>query len=107
MQEASQFMLRPTTWKFAATAALTLHSLIGAFPCISRAEDSPTPRTDRNGDPLPPGALARMGALRFWHGTAAWAVAYSPDGKILVSAGEETIRQHDATTGRVVRNFGN
>jgi hypothetical protein len=35
-------------------------------------------RRDAQGDPLPPGALARLGTLRFKHGNAVQAVVYKP-----------------------------
>jgi RNA polymerase sigma factor (sigma-70 family) len=57
------------------------------------------PRVDRYGDPLPRGAVARLGSLRLYHGRVEQ-VILSPDGKLAVSVGEGTARLWDATTGR-------
>jgi WD40 repeat protein len=62
--------------------------------------------TDRHGDPLPPGALARLGTVRFRHGKGIWAVAFSSDGKTIASAGKSgSIVLHDVETGKVLRSF--
>jgi RNA polymerase sigma factor (sigma-70 family) len=60
--------------------------------------------TDSLGDPLPPGAVARLGTTRFWRGNNPRSLAFSPDGKMLLSGGD-TIHLLDARTGRQVRRF--
>src|SRR5207244_2817126 len=60
--------------------------------------------TDQYGDALPPGAFARLGTVRFRHPNRAGPLAYSPDGKTLLSAGK-TIRVWDIATGKPVREI--
>ncbi|HKB39390.1 MAG TPA: hypothetical protein VKD72_23330 [Gemmataceae bacterium] len=65
-------------------------------------------RVDRYGDPLPPGAVARIGTGRFSdRGSAYAAVAYSPDGKVLGAVDSlGNIDIWDATAGKLQRSFG-
>jgi WD40 repeat protein len=65
---------------------------LGLLPLLAGAQGGP-PRvppgpgpalTDPQGDPLPPGALARMGTVRWRLGEAAQAIAFTPDGKGVV-----------------------
>ncbi|HEY7425903.1 MAG TPA: sigma-70 family RNA polymerase sigma factor [Gemmataceae bacterium] len=64
-------------------------------------------RTDRYGDSLPPGALARLGTLRLRHGTGVHSLEFTRDGKGLITAGRwEPIRFWDTITGRMLRQFG-
>ncbi|MBY0528318.1 MAG: sigma-70 family RNA polymerase sigma factor [Gemmataceae bacterium] len=63
--------------------------------------------TDAHGDPLPAGALARMGTLRWRHGNAVTFVGFAPDGKTLASASRDgTVRVWDIETGKEIRRFG-
>jgi len=62
-------------------------------------------RKDLYGDPLPPGAVARMGTLRFRQPGCCLHVAYSPDGKLLASGWDEGIAVWDVATGKRVAFF--
>ncbi|AMV27760.1 ECF RNA polymerase sigma factor SigE [Gemmata sp. SH-PL17] len=66
------------------------------------------PRTDSSGDPLPEGAVARLGTLRFrtgQMGTAA-SVAFGPDGKQLISAhGTDVLFVWEPASGRELRRL--
>jgi WD40 repeat protein len=78
----------------------------GAQPPQPKADER-KPKTDLYGDPLPPGAVARFGTVRFRHGGPVQAVAYSADGKTLISAGtmgdSYGICIWDASTGKELR----
>src|SRR5262249_32151771 len=49
----------------------------------------------------------RLGSLRFRHGQHIVAVAYSPDGRTIASAGRDgRVVLHDLATGKKLRSFG-
>lgn len=58
------------------------------------------------GDPLPAGAVARMGTLCFRHTGQIYAARFSADGKTILSFGaDDTFRVWDAATGRQVQSW--
>ncbi len=67
-------------------------------PKALAADGGPAPpRTDAHGDPLPPGAFARLGTTRFVGDT----VVFSPDGATLLTRTRRAgLRLLDADTGR-------
>ncbi|HJT78135.1 MAG TPA: WD40 repeat domain-containing protein, partial [Gemmataceae bacterium] len=68
-------------------------------------EDKPK-GTDRYGDPLPEGAIARMGTVRWRHAQWVRSLSFSPDGKLIASASSDhTIRLWDRASGREVRRL--
>ena len=64
---------------------------------------------DQFGDPLPAGAIARMGTTRFWCGDA-WQIVYSPDGSCIVIATWDEVFLLNSQTGKhigCIRPVGN
>jgi RNA polymerase sigma factor (sigma-70 family) len=72
-------------------------------PTTSKAQAQP--HSDRFGDPLPAGALQRMGTVQFRPGDWAYGVAFAPDGATVLSLSSSAINQWDAATGKLVRQF--
>ena len=64
--------------------------------------------TDLYGDPLPAGALARMGTVQLRHGGAA--TAFSPDGNVLATVDDKSLRLWSMASGKLLRevkdNYG-
>jgi WD40 repeat protein len=114
----------PTTFagkKLAAALVLALALLAGGVGALTYRgpaagpDDEPAPpprpaegaaRVDRHGDPLPAGAVARLGTVRFRHGSRVTGLAFTHDGKGLVSGSyDSTLRVWDAATGRELRRL--
>jgi WD40 repeat protein len=72
-------------------------SLLLLSAAVAHAEP---PRLDRYGDPLPDGALVRLGSKRLRHNGGVWCVLFTPDGRTIFSTGPyDTVRCWDANTG--------
>jgi len=93
-------------------AAAVLATLLVVTAGVVTLRPRPNARPVRRGaalraEPLPPGAVARLGSTRFLHGTAVYQVAYLPAGRGLVSLGlDGAARVWDADTGRERRRLG-
>jgi RNA polymerase sigma factor (sigma-70 family) len=68
-------------------------------------DPEPAKRADAFGDPLPEGAIARLGTIRFNHGAGLRAWRYLPDGKSVVTVGNGLARVWDAESGAERRQF--
>jgi RNA polymerase sigma factor (sigma-70 family) len=72
----------------------------------SKPDRASQARTDRYDDPLPLGAMARLGTVRFRHGDVIEGISLSADGRTLVAASRDrTVRIWDVATGREVRRL--
>ena len=72
------------------------------------AEERAAPPMDQSGDPLPPGAIARMGSERFRHSGGAGHTEFALGGKLLISSSgtvDGVVNVWDAKSGRLLRQF--
>ena len=82
-------------------AAATGSSADDPISELPRKPAKPLAATDLYGDPLPPGAIARMGTIRFWHGSLLSGVAFSRDGTVLATIGSD-VRLWETASGKVL-----
>src|SRR5262245_51142844 len=90
-------------------ALLLIGSSQGEPQAVARAQapnETPQPSLDADGDPLPPGATARLGTLRLRPGDLITALAFAPDGTTLASGSQDgAVCLWDGATGRKLRQF--
>src|SRR5262249_7196101 len=71
-----------------------------ASPEQKAPEGVARPGVDRHGDPLPPGAVVRLGTTRFRTAGRIDALTFSPDGQTLAAGPEAPIYRWPTATGR-------
>ena len=97
-----------TCRRFLSRSVLLLVASSGIAPPAGAAETGSTrkqdARVDDLGDPLPEGAVARIGTVRLRQPSEVCSVAFSPDGKLLATGGRyDGVRFWDSTTGKALR----
>ena len=93
---AGRFLVRPPVTRILIFASLAL-----PFETITASAEPP--RTDLYGDPLPDGAVARLGSVRLRHAGLSDYICL-PDGKTVLTAGNDRVlRFWDLATGRPTR----
>jgi WD40 repeat protein len=94
----------PANWEGQAGCLLTALVLsLPATEATARAGTQPAKPIlkDAHGDPLPPGARARLGTIRLRHDESVGLLTFSPDGTILAAGdGRGRVRLWDVGTGR-------
>jgi WD40 repeat protein len=101
--------------RFASLHAWALAVVLGGTALLiapgRSAGGGPAPAVDRHGDPLPRGAVARIGTTRFRQWDSGYTVAFSPDGRYVAlgcSAGTypaQSLAVFEARTGKVVHRL--
>ena len=76
-----------------------------ATPATPPAQAKDEPRHDRYGDPLPEGAVARLGSLRFRVPDQIVSMAFAPDGKTLAVSAHGGLFLIDAANGKRIKHL--
>src|SRR5437773_39168 len=95
-----------TTWR--AWLALLAIPALALLQAESQSQEKTSVQSgvDAAGDPLPAGAVRRMGTAQLRHGSRIMALAYSPNGRILAAGGgDDPVRLWDTDTGKEIRTI--
>src|SRR5262245_35986487 len=94
---------------YAPHLLLSLLSLLPGVLPSSLFADDPAPvqnRKDAHGDPLPPGALVRLGSARLRHSDCVTCVAFANGGaSVIAGSSDGFVTIWDATSGKASRSF--
>jgi WD40 repeat protein len=99
---------RPHKRSLSVRLAIPAIGLLLLPSTLSAAESDSPSRVDLYGDPLPKGALLRLGTIRLRHRSFITHAVFSPDGRSIASTGpnqERGVYLWDVATGRLVRHF--
>ena len=77
--------------------------LLGILLWVGSVSLAAEPKRDRYGDPLPEGAVMRLGSLRLRNEAPILTAAFTPDGKTLAACDANSISFWDAATGKMAR----
>ncbi len=88
-------------------AGLVTIADLGGDVLVAQPTAAGKTQVDAHGDPLPPGALARLGTLRWRQSDAVTQVEFLPDGTTVVTGSpqDRTIRLWERATGKEIRRF--
>jgi WD40 repeat protein len=85
---------------------MRLHFSLAAALLIPQLTIAQEPKLDAYGDPLPAGAIARLGTVRLRHSDSVTLAAFQPGGKVLVTLGNDGVLSHwDVAGGKELRRF--
>jgi WD40 repeat protein len=94
-------------FKYSKNTLFLLLIGVTSSAAADRQDSTPqkTPKLDLYGDPLPAGAIARIGSIRLRH-TGLSDLVYLPDGKTILSAGaDRVLRWWDRASGKPIRDL--
>lgn len=102
-----KFRIRAATRRFAALGLLLACSLSFLLHRDEPSRPKLQQILDNFGDPLPPGAVGRLGTVRYRYPHVVEQIRFLPGGKHLVACcGDGVIHITESATGKRVRSFG-